>query len=245
MAGPPRPDLAPDPIVDPPTPPAGPSRIQTIRTVALAVVATLVAVLVVNAFTTDESEVEATPAAESGPVTPFAGAAAGSLGAEDAPVVMEIWSDFSCPYCGRFALETQPALVSAYVDTDRVRFEFRDFPVQGEGSVAAAVAARAAGRQDAYVPYADLLYENQQRFGREDLVGYAAALGLDVDRFEQDLDDPTLETAVRADWLAGQQAGVRATPSFVIDRSLIAGAQPLEQFQAFLDHFLAEPADGS
>jgi hydrogenase maturation protease len=225
--GQPRPDLAPPPAGDPPAERAGPSRAQTARTAALAVIATLLAVLMVDAFTGGDPA--AGPATgDGGPVTAFAGAAAGSVGATDAPLVMEIWSDFGCPYCARFALETQPALMSTYVDTGRVRFEFRDFPVQGQASLDAAVAARAAGRQDAYAAYADLLYENHGRFAREDLLGYAADLGLDVTRFEQDLDDPSLDAAVRADWLAGQQAGVRATPSFVIERSLVAGAQPLE-----------------
>lgn len=221
-------------------PPASPSRVQTVRTAALTVIATLLAVLVVNALTSGDSDEDttATAATPSGPLVPFAGEPAGSLGAAEAPVTMEVWSDFSCPYCGRYAVETQPLLVSEYVETGRVRLEFHDFPAQGQASLDAAVAARAAGRQDAYAAYADRLYAAQSSFDRADLLGHAEALGLDVAQFEADLGDPALEAAVRTDWLTGQQAGVRATPSFVIERTLLAGAQPVEQFELFIEHFL-------
>ena len=241
MSGRPRPGVPTEPRTrDDARRPVSPSRAQTVRTAALAVIATLLAVLVVNALTSGESDEDTADAAApaSGPLVPFAGEPAGSLGAAGAPVVMEVWSDFSCPYCGRFAVETQPLLVAQYVETGQVRLEFHDFPAQGQGSLDAAVAARAAGRQDAYVAYADRLYAAQSGFDRAGLLGHAEALGLDMARFEADLGDPTLEAAVRSDWLTGQQAGVRATPSFVIERTLLAGAQPVEQFGLFIDHFL-------
>lgn len=169
-----------------------------------------------------------------------------ALGDPDAPLTIVEYSDYLCPFCGRFSTEVEPVLIERYVDTGLVRIEWHDFPVQGEQSVEAAIAARAAGRQDAYWRYHDVLFglQGDLRYSREELVAIAGELGLDTDRFLSDLDDPALESAVRADLAVGQQLGVRGTPSFLIGGVPVVGAQPLSVFVDVIDEQLAERGVG-
>lgn len=81
-------------------------------------------------------------------------------GPEDASVLIVEFSDYQCPYCGRFARETLPSLLEEY--GDQVRFVYRDFPILGRASVGAALAAECADDQDQYWAYHDLLFENQE-----------------------------------------------------------------------------------
>lgn len=184
----------------------------------------------------------APPAAPDTAVDPATTAVRPAMGDPDAPLTIVEYSDYLCPFCGRFSTEVEPALVERYVDAGLVRIEWHDFPVQGDRSVQAAIAARAAGRQDAYWAYHDALFALQGDIGyvREEFVAIAGELGLDTDRFARDLDDPALETAVRADLAVGQQLGVRGTPSFLIGGVPVVGAQPLSVFVDVIDAQLAE-----
>lgn len=85
-----------------------------------------------------------------------------SLGDENAPVTMIEYSDFQCPFCGKFARDTEPKLVEKYVRDGTLRIEWRDFPYLGQESANAAFAARAAQEQGKFWEYHDLLYENQE-----------------------------------------------------------------------------------
>ena len=79
-----------------------------------------------------------------------------TLGDEDAPVTMVEYSDFQCPYCGRFARETKPALLREQVEEGVLRIEWRNFPLFGEESERAALAAWAAGQQGKFWEFHDL-----------------------------------------------------------------------------------------
>src|SRR5665647_3073023 len=79
-------------------------------------------------------------------------------GRVDAPVVMVMWSEFQCPFCGRFARETEPTLVKRFVDTGILRIEWRDFPYLGQDSQTAAIAGRAAAAQDKFWAFHDAVY---------------------------------------------------------------------------------------
>ena len=104
-----------------------------------------------------------------------ANGAAPVLGDPAAPVLVEIWADYQCPYCGVMTHAMEGSILRDYVDTGRVRLGFRDFAFLGQESLDAAVAARCAGRQDAYWRYHDLVFasqqgENQGAFSTETLV---------------------------------------------------------------------------
>jgi protein-disulfide isomerase len=161
-------------------------------------------------------------------------------GPEDAAVTIIEFSDFQCPYCGRFFQQTLPQLMQQY--GDRIRFVYRDFPLDQIHPNArnAAIAAECADDQGRFWEYHDLLFSNQQALGVPDLKRYAEQLGLDADAFAECLDSQKYNEEVSADLRDGIQAGVSGTPTFFINGRRVVGAQPLQTFQTIIDQALAE-----
>lgn len=160
-----------------------------------------------------------------------------AFGPEDASVVMIEFSDFNCPYCGRFARETMPLLRENY--EGRIRFVYRDFPILGDSSLQAAIAAECANDQGAFWDFHDLLFENQDSFNQEMFVGFAEELELDVDQFTTCQNDSAVRGEVIADYAEAQRLGANGTPTFFINGRRVVGAQPYEVFQGVLDEELA------
>lgn len=163
-------------------------------------------------------------------------------GARDAPVTMVVFGDYQCPYCAAFAEDQQPALVEEYVDTGRLRLVWRDYPYRGKDSEEAAVAARAAARQDEFWAYSETLYADTGAWkggGEAGFTRIAGDLGLDVGRFADDIDDPSLRTAVDDDMAFALGLGVPGTPAFLIDGEAFFGAQPIAEFKKRIE--AAEP----
>ena len=100
-----------------------------------------------------------------------------------------------------------------------MRFAFRHFPLaeMHPHALRAAEAAEAAGAQGKFWPMHDLLFENQRALRDQDLLGHAAALGLDVPRFAAELADHRWEPRVREDFMSGVRSGVNGTPTFFIN----------------------------
>ncbi|MCO8126865.1 DsbA family protein [Acidimicrobiia bacterium EGI L10123] len=156
-------------------------------------------------------------------------------GDDDAPVVMVMYSEFQCPFCGKFARDTEPELVERFVDDGTLRIEWRDLPYLGPESLQAAVAGRAAAEQGGFWELADALFADQAppnsgRLTAEHLVDVASGLGLDAERFRADLADADLVEAVRADVDEAVGFGVTGTPAFFVNGQVIMGAQPVEVF---------------
>lgn len=171
-----------------------------------------------------------------------------ALGSVDAPVVLIEYADYRCPYCGVFAQETLPQIVSEYVDAGEVRIEWRDIPIFGEDSLNAAVAARAAGQQGLFWEYQHAVYafqgDGRKDLPREQLLAFAGEIGVpDVAAFEAALDDPQLQQAVALDAQEAQSLGVQSTPTFLIGQTPVMGAQPIEVFREVLDAELARAAE--
>ena len=163
-----------------------------------------------------------------------------ALGEPDAPVVMIAYSEFQCPFCGKFARDTEPALVEKYVADGTLRIEWRDFPYLGAESTVAARGGRAAAAQDRFwefeeAMYADQLPPNSGDLDEDHLASVAEDIGLDVDRFRDDLDSAELEQAVQADFAEGQAIGVTGTPAFIINGVPVIGAQPAEVFERTIE----------
>ena len=158
----------------------------------------------------------------------------------DARVVMIAWSDFLCPFCGRFARETEPVLVEQYVDAGILRIEWRDFPYLGEESTTAALAGRAAAEQDMFWQFHEAVYDlevppNSGELDAERLQQVAVETGLDGDAFAAAMTDPAAQQAVTADFTEAQQLGITGTPTFLINGVPVVGAQPLEAFQQAIE----------
>lgn len=158
-----------------------------------------------------------------------------SLGEAGAPVVMVMYSEFQCPFCGKFARDTEPELVERFVDDGTLRIEWRDLPYLGEESLTAAAAGRAAADQAAFWPFAAHLYAHQAppnsgTLTGDRLVGVAQELGLDGQRFRTVMEDGATLAAVEADVDEAVELGVTGTPTFFINGRVIVGAQPTEVF---------------
>ncbi|HEX6248925.1 MAG TPA: thioredoxin domain-containing protein [Nocardioidaceae bacterium] len=158
-----------------------------------------------------------------------------ALGDVDAPVLMVNYSEYQCPFCGKFARDTKPELVDEYVEDGTLRIEWRDFPYLGPESITSAKAAWAAGEQGKFWEYHDAMFEDQQppnsgKLTDEYLVDKAEQIGLDVDRFREDMTSKAAADKVKADFDEGQEIGVTGTPAFLVNGRPIMGAQPTETF---------------
>lgn len=168
-----------------------------------------------------------------------------AMGDEDAPVVLIEYSDFRCPFCGAFARDTMPELKEKYVDTGKLRVEWRDFPLFGDESMDGAMAARAAGEQDKFWEYHDAMYDDAPDRGHlkitdDKIMDWAEEVGIeDMEKFEKDMDNSDLRAAIESDGQeAATEAGATGTPAFVIGDQRLAGAQPLETFTELIDNEL-------
>ena len=185
-----------------------------------------------------------------------------SMGDPDAPIQMVEFGDFQCPYCERFAMQTEPLLVEKYINTGKVYFTFRSAGNWvskniGRGSTEsqdAAAAAYCAGDQGKFWEMHDSLFannrdvEDQGSFSSSRLAGMAQSLGLDMTEFQDCYDNGKYADQVQQDYQDAIAAGVQGTPSFVItylangatQTFLIEGAQPYEVFQQSLDNILQQ-----
>lgn len=136
-------------------------------------------------------------------------------------------------------------MVAEYVENGTLRIEWRDFPYQGQESVNAALAARAAQAQGKFWEYNELLYANQSGVFSEDLLlDLARELELDLERFESDLTGGRYAEAVNQDFLEGQRRGITGTPGFILDDQVIIGLQPAETFGQLIEEAAQESEGG-
>ena len=160
------------------------------------------------------------------------------LGDPSAPVTIVEFSDYQCPFCGRYFSETWPQLREEFVDTGRVRYVFKDFPLTSIHPPAAKAheAARCAGDQGAYWQMHDRLFEDQSEWAQSAdseavLRDYAAGLGLDTADFDTCLDSGRWTSALQEDMDEGERLGVQGTPTFFVDGYPLVGAQPFATLQ--------------
>jgi protein-disulfide isomerase len=160
-------------------------------------------------------------------------------GDADAPVTIVEFSDFECPFCGRYFEQTYPKIVQNYIETGKVKYIFRDFPLSFHANAQkAAEAAECAGEQGKYFEMHDLLFANQDSLNVESYKQYAEDLGLDTEQFNTCLDSGEMADEVAADFTYGQQVGVTGTPAFFINGKMISGAQPYEAFEQVIEEAL-------
>jgi protein-disulfide isomerase len=151
-----------------------------------------------------------------------------------APLVTIVeFSDFQCPFCGRLA-EALDEVAGAYPDD--VRLVFKQFPLpmhaDAEPGARATLAAHAQGK---FWPMHDALFTNPRAMSRDDLMAHARTLGLDMERFEADLDAPAQRERVAADMRLGKQLEVSSTPTFFVNGKKHEGALPAEQIKRIVE----------
>jgi protein-disulfide isomerase len=177
------------------------------------------------------------------------------LGNKNARVVLLDFSDYQCPFCGRFVRETMPELEQEYIKTGKVKYVFRDLPIEAIHPFAlkAAEAVRCAGEQSTYWEMHYRLYQNQNALDVGSMPAHAQALGMNLAAFTACLNSGKYATGIRKDMADASAAGISGTPTFVVglvntrnpnDRNIkvlqqIIGAQPFEAFKAALEKALA------
>jgi diadenylate cyclase len=164
-----------------------------------------------------------------------------ALGPVDAPVTLLQYGDYECPYCGRI----HPVVRELRERMgERLRFVFRHFPLDSVHPRArrAAEAAEAAASQGRFWEMHDLLYENQEHLGDEDLRRYAAELGLDVGRFAEDLAEHRHAGRVQEDRRTGEGSGVGGTPAFFVNGVRYMGPLDLDGLLGAIEEAESGPA---
>ena len=156
-----------------------------------------------------------------------------TMGPANARVVLVEFSDFQCPYCVK-AVAKINAILKAYPND--VRLIFKQFPLEThpQASISAA-AALAAHNQGKFWEMHDTLFANRTQLSRQNILGWAAKLGLDMKRFTADLDSDAIKKAVIKDTQDGDKAGVEGTPTVFIDGQRYNGELALEAVKPVID----------
>jgi protein-disulfide isomerase len=184
-----------------------------------------------------------------------------TMGDPNAPIKIEEFSDFQCPFCDRFHTETEDLLKQYYIDTGKVYFVYHsmgNWVSQNIGGLRtesqdAAAAAYCAGDQNKFWDmhahlFANVLGEDAGSFTDQRLVAIAETAGLNMDEFNSCYDSGTYIELTQQDLDAGTAAGVNGTPGFLVSwtvngepkTKLIEGAQPFSTFQVELEAILTE-----
>jgi len=168
-----------------------------------------------------------------------------SLGNKDAKVAIVEFSDFQCSFCGRFYNGAFKEIRKNFVDTGKVVFVYKDFPLPfHEHAMKAALASHCASDQGKYWKMNDVLFENQRDLS--DMKKLAGKAGLDISVFEKCMKSEKSLDDVKANIDEGREIGVRGTPSFVIGRVkdgkvtgvIVPGAAPYATFRDNLNNVL-------
>lgn len=159
-------------------------------------------------------------------------------GDPNAPITIVEFSDFECPFCGRFYSSTLPQ-IQTLIDEGKVRFVYRDFPLSFHPQAQpAAEAGECANEQGKFWEFHNLIFENQQSLNDASYKQWAADLGLNTAQFNSCVDSSKYRTEVLEDFAAGQAAGVSGTPTFFINGEKLVGAQPYSAFEAIFNKYL-------
>ena len=173
------------------------------------------------------------------------------IGSAKAPLTLIEYTDYQCPYCRQFHTATYEQIKKNYIDTGKLRFISRDFPLDmHDNAPRAALAARCAGDQGKFWELRHVMIVNANKLQMPDLLTYAADLQLDGDKFGDCVRSEKYQAEVAKDVAEGHAAGVSGTPTFVlgkitdgsIEGERIVGAQPYATFDTKLQALLARPA---
>ena len=166
-----------------------------------------------------------------------------------AKVALVEYTDFQCPYCQRHATETKPSIIKDYVDTGKIVYVVRNFPLDfhGEIAVQSANAGLCVNELAGASKYFEFYNQGFVKTSVEELAAVAQGLGVNMDKYNTCMSEKRYQAQIDADIADGTKAGVQGTPGFVIgildkdgnvDGKLIAGAYPYESFKAIIDEML-------
>jgi len=165
------------------------------------------------------------------------------IGAVDAPVTLEVWTDFQCPICGIWANGSEPLLYEKYIKEGKLRIEQKFFAFLGEESLTSAVGAVCADKQGKFWAYHAYLFANQTgenggAFSAPRLRILAEAAGLDLTAWDSCIADPAIRAEVEAESAAASAAGINGTPWLKIGDWSDSGAPPELELYKLIDDAL-------
>ena len=173
-------------------------------------------------------------------------------GNPNAPVTVVEYSDFQCPFCSRFFQQTLPLIEENYIDTGKIKFVYKDLPLDSlhPNARAAHIAAECADEQGKFWEYHDVLFEKQPQWSnlasselQNTFTEFATEMGLQAASFESCMQSPNIADEVNKDTLEAASFGATGTPTFFIGNEKdgfikLVGAQPYATFQRVLDNLL-------
>lgn len=166
-------------------------------------------------------------------------------GSPQAPVTVVELSDFQCPWCRRFTLETLPHLEREYIVPGKVRFVFINFPLTEihRNAAAAHETAMCAARQGKFWPMHDLLFRKQEEWAPLDepgpaLLSYADSIGADREALTRCVQTGATRADVAADARSAFRTGANSTPTFLIEGGMLPGAHGIEVWRTILDSII-------
>ncbi len=165
------------------------------------------------------------------------------MGKEDAPVTIIEFSSMTCPHCAIFHKDTLPGLKSKYIDTGKVKYILREFPLDPLAG-AAFMLGRCLPKKDSYFDFIDVLYARQNEWANAKdpinaLKTLAKQAGFTDESFKACLDDKELYGKVLAVKNKGsEEFRIRSTPTFFINGTRLEGAQPLAEFEKLIEPVL-------
>lgn len=175
-----------------------------------------------------------------------------TMGDPTAPVVIEEFSDFGCGHCADFAQGTGERIAEDYVANRQVFFISRSSGslINNPNTQLAAEAAYCAADQGLYWEYHDIIYANQSTlfyggvtYIDNYLIAFAESLGLDMDQFNDCLDNGDNRDRMLQDGNDAQAAGINSTPSFLINGTKVRGNLSYDEFRAYIDAALAQSSN--
>jgi len=165
-----------------------------------------------------------------------------SIGDPTAPVIVIEFSDFQCPFCARFYDSTVKDLKTNYIDTGKVYFVYKHFPLSFHSSAQiASEATECANEQGVWYEYHEKIFNSQNNdFGVSELKQWAIGIVSDTSTFNECLDSGKYSDKVNADIIEGKSVGVSGTPASFVNGILVSGAQPYAAFKNIVDSELSE-----
>ncbi len=166
-----------------------------------------------------------------------------AIGKDNAPVTIIEYSSLTCPHCAHFHKDVFPELKSKYIDTGKVRYVYREFPLN-EPALAGAVVARCL-EASRYFAFTKLLFAKQADWAFKDdaltpLKAYAKQAGLSEKDFNTCIDNEALQKKVLAIRDEGSKKGVNATPSFFVNGMILKGAPTLQALEEAMKPYLSD-----
>ncbi|MBW7947827.1 MAG: DsbA family protein [Pseudorhodoplanes sp.] len=163
------------------------------------------------------------------------------VGKQDAPVTIIEYASMTCGHCAAFHNTTYPELKKRYIDTGKVRYILREFPLDPLAA-AGFMLARCAGK-DKYYPMVEILFEKQKEWAVQQplppLTAIAKQAGFTQERFEQCLSDQKILEGIEATRThAAEKLGVNSTPTFFVNGKILRGAVTIDELAKEIEPLL-------